>query len=195
LGFKGLYSFVALATFIPLCYVYFINKHAGMLFYEPSYGLQLATQVMMLLTLIVFGQSLATKNPMTTLSEMTGKFRDRAWGIQRVTRHPQNFAFALFGFSHMLSNPYTGDWIFFGGFIVYGLVSALHQDRRTLATGPQEVQQFQANTSVMPFRAILAGKQSLAIAEYNGIALVLSILCFAVLKFLHGRLFGGFGVL
>ena len=194
-GFKGLYSFVALATFIPLCYVYFNNKHAGTLLYKPGYGLQLATQVLMLLAFIVLGQSLATTSPMTTLAEMTGKFRGRARGIQRITRHPQNFAFALFGFSHLLSNPYTGDWIFFGGFIVYGLLSALHQDRRTLVTGPKEVRQFQADTSVMPFGAILAGKQRLAIGEYNGVALVLAILCFVVLRFLHSRLFGGFGVL
>jgi len=194
-GFKGLYSVVALATFIPLCAVYFGNKHVGLLLFVPGFGLRLATQVLMLLALIVLGQSLATPSPMTTLAEMTGRFRAQAWGIQRLTRHPQNFSFALFGFAHMLSNPYVGDWIFFGGFLVYGLLSALHQDKRTLATGPKEVRQFQAETSVMPFKAILAGKQRLAIEEYNGIGLAISILCFLLLRFLHGRLLGGFGVL
>jgi uncharacterized membrane protein len=192
-GFKGLYSLVALSTFIPLCYIYFKNKHAGLHLFEPGLGLQMITQVLMLLALIVLGQSLATTSPMTTQAEMTGRFRGQAWGIQRVTRHPQNFAFALFGFAHLLSNPYVGDWIFFGGFIVYGLLSALHQDRRTLATGPIEIQQFQDETSLVPFGAILAGKQRLAIWEYNGIALVVTMLCFVVLRFFHGRLFGGFG--
>ena len=51
-------------------------------------------------------------------------------GIQRITRHPGNFAFALFGIGHMLSSPRVGDWIFFGGFVVYGIVSSMHQDRR-----------------------------------------------------------------
>ena len=147
-----------------------------MLLYKPGYALQLATQLLMLLAFIVLGQSMATTSPMTTLAEMTDRFRGQARGIQRLTRHPQNFAFALFGFSHLLSNPYVGDWIFFGGFIVYGLLSALHQDRRTLATGPIEVRQFQANTSVIPFRAILEGKQRLAVDEYNALALVLAIL-------------------
>ena len=191
--FKGLYSVVAFAIFLPLCYVYFNNKHAGLLLFEPGYGLQLATQVLMLLALIVLGQSLATTSPMTTLAEMTGRFRGRARGIQRVTRHPQNFAFALFGFAHLLSNPYAGDWIFFGGFIVYGLLSALHQDSRTLAIGPKEVRQFQSETTIMPFGAILAGKQQLAIKEYSGIALVVAILCFTILRLSHGTLFGGFG--
>ena len=190
--FKALYSLIAFATFIPLCYVFFNNKHAGLILFVPDSGLKLTTQVLMLLALIVLGQSLATPNPMTTVAEMTGRFRGRARGIQRITRHPQNFAFGLFGFAHMLSNPFVGDWIFFGGFVIYGLLSALHQDRRTLLNGPKEVREFQVETSVIPFAAILAGKQRLAFQEYNGIALVISIMCFMALRLLHRRLFGGF---
>ena len=192
MGFKVLYSVVALATFIPLCSVYFGNKHAGPLLFLPDSGLKLATQILMLLALIVLGQSLATKSPMTTLAEMTGRFGGRARGIQRVTRHPQNFAFALFGLAHMLSNPFVGDWIFFGGFLIYGLLSALHQDKRTLISGRKEVLEFQAETSIMPFAAILAGKQRLALKEYNKIELLISILFFVVLRLLHNRLFGGY---
>lgn len=191
-GFKALYSLIAFATFIPLCYVFFKNKHAGLVLFVPDSGLRLTTQVLMLLAVIVLGQSLATSNPMTTMAEMTGRFRGRARGIQRVTRHPQNFAFGLFGFAHMLSNPFVGDWIFFGGFLVYGLLSAVHQDSRTLTSGPKEVLEFQAETSVIPFAAILVGKQRPAFREYNGIALVISILCFIALRLLHRRLFGGF---
>jgi uncharacterized membrane protein len=191
-GFKALYSLVALATFIPLCSVFFKNKHAGPVLFVPDSGLKLATQILMLVAIIVLGQSLATSNPMTTMAEMTGRFGGRARGIQRVTRHPQNFAFGLFGFAHMLSNPFVGDWIFFGGFLVYGLLSALHQDRRTLISGPKEVLEFQAETSVIPLAAILAGKQRLAFREYNRVALVISILGFIALRLLHRRLFGGF---
>jgi uncharacterized membrane protein len=192
LGFKVFYSLVAFATFIPLCDVYFRHKHAGLLLFLPGYGLRLTTQVLMLLALIVLGQSLATKSPLTTIAEMTSTFRGRARGIQRITRHPQNFSFALFGFAHMLSNPFAGDWVFFGGFLVYGLFSGLHQDKRTLVTGPKEVGEFQAETSIMPFAAILAGKQRLALREFNGIALALSILSFVVLRYFHNTLFGGY---
>jgi len=193
-GFKALYSVVALATFIQLCYVFFNDKHAGLVLFVPDSGLKLATQVLMLLALIVLCQSLLTPSPMTTAAELTGRFQGRARGIQRITRHPQNVAFGLFGFAHMLSNPFVGDWIFFGGFLVYGLLSALHQDRRTLISGRKEVQEFQAETSLLPFAAILAGKQRLALKEFNGIGLVLSILCFVVLRLLHRRMFGGFWV-
>ena len=109
------------------------------------------------------------------------------------SRHPQNFAFALFGLAHLLANPYAGDWIFFGGFIVYGIVSAAHQDRRQRTAGPVQVKQFLADTSAIPFRAILAGKQRLALDEYNPPALVAAIVVFILLKLWHPMLFGGFG--
>jgi uncharacterized membrane protein len=192
LGFKALYSLVAFATFIPLCSVYSNNKHAGPLLFLPDSGLRLSTQVLMLMALIILGQSLATKSPLTTIAEMTSSFRNRARGIQRITRHPQNFSFALFGFAHMLSNPYIGDWIFFGGFIIYGFISAIHQDKRTLATGPMEVREFQAETSVTPFAAILAGRQRLAIREYNLFGMLISVIVFVILRVFHNRLFGGY---
>ncbi len=193
LGFKGLYSLVALATFAPLCYVYFSHKHAGPLLFTALYGHRLAAQALMLLALVVLAQSLVTPSPLTTLSELTGSFNDRARGIQRVTRHPQNFGFAIFGFAHVLANPYAGDCLFFGGFVVYGVLSAMHQDKRTLATGREEIKQFQSDTSFVPLAAILTGKQRPALAEYSFPALAASLIIFIILRLLHGRVFGGFG--
>jgi uncharacterized membrane protein len=191
-GFKGLYSLVALATFVPLCFVYFSHKHAGPLLFVASSGHRMATHALMLVAIIVVLQSLVTPSPLTTLAEMTGSFRARARGIQHVTRHPQNFGFAIFGFAHALSNPSVGDCLFFGGFVVYGILSAVHQDRRTLATGREEIRQFQSDTSFVPFAAILSGKQRLALAEYNRIALVISVIVFILLRLVHSKLFGGF---
>ena len=193
LGFKGVYSLVALATFIPLCYFYSNHRHAGYLLYNSGYFLQLLAQLLMLAAFIILLQGFVSANPMTTYAELSGKFLSSGQGIQRVTRHPQNFAFGVFGLAHLLVNPYVGDWIFFGGFIVYGIASALHQDRRQLATGPEEIKQFLADTSAIPFAAIISGKQRLALDEYYPPALVASVVIFILLRLLHPMLFGGFG--
>ncbi len=193
LGFKTLYSFVALATFIPLANVYFNHRHAGYLLYTSGYFINLLAQFLMLGAIIVLLQGLVTTNPMTTVAELTGRVVRNGHGIQRVTRHPQNFAFALFGLAHLLANPYVGDWIFFGGFIVYGIVSAIHQDRRLLITGPAPVKQFLADTSAIPFAAIIRGKQQLAPGEYHPPALAAAIVLFILMRLLHPMLFGGFG--
>jgi uncharacterized membrane protein len=192
LGFKGLYSLVALATFAALCYFFFTHKHAGYQLYSSGYFLELLAHLLMLAALVILLQGLVSANPMTTQAELSGRYVSNGQGIQRITRHPQNFSFALFGLAHLLANPYVGDWIFFGGFIVYGIVSAMHQDRRQLATGTREVRQFLADTSAIPFAAILRGKQRFGLDEYYPPALVAAIVVFILLKLLHPMLFGGF---
>ena len=193
LVFKGLYSLVALATFIPLCYFYSAHKHAGYLLYNSSYFLQLLAQLLMLAAFIILLQGLVSANPMTSRAELTRRFTRTGHGIQRITRHPQNFSFALFGLAHLLTNPYVGDWIFFGGFIVYGIVSAIHQDRRLLATGPEEIKQFLVDTSAIPFAAILKGKQRFGLDEYYPPALAAAVVIFILMRLLHPMFFGGFG--
>lgn len=191
-AFQGLYSLVALATFVPLCVVYFTHKHAGAILFDPLGGAHLAAQALMLVALLVLGQALATPNPMSGQAELKGGFSGRARGVQRVTRHPQNLAFALFGLAHCIALPYVGDWLFFGGFVVYGVLSAWHQDRRTLAARGAEVREFQAETSLVPFVAITSGRQRLALGEYSRVALVASLVVFIALRLLHPSILGGF---
>ncbi len=191
--FKGVYSLVAFATFIPLCYVYGNNKHAGAVLFTQSPGLDLLAQAIMLLAFVVIGQGAVTPNPLSTAVEMAGKPPADARGIQRITRHPINFAFALFGIAHCLSNPHVGDWIFFGGFVVFAAVSAVHQDARVLATRADACARFHGETSLLPFGAILAGKQRLALAEFSGAGLGVGVGLFVLLRVFHGSLLGGFG--
>ncbi len=191
-GFKSLYSVIALATFVPLIYVFFTNKGAGAMLFRPSSSMMVVTDVLMFLAFIVLAQGLATPSPMTTEAEMSGEYPEKARGIQRITRHPGNFAFALFGVAHMLSNPYVGDWIFFGGFVVFGLVSSMHQERRTLAGGREEIARFHADTSAVPFAAIIVtGRQRLALGEYSKGALAVGVVLAVVLWYFHANLFGG----
>jgi uncharacterized membrane protein len=189
-GFKGIYTLVALATFIPLCSVYARHKHAGALLFVPDSSLLAATEGLMLVALVVLAQGLATPGPMSTQAELSGRFSPEVRGIQRVTRHPQNLAFILFGFSHLLVNPFSADLIFFGGFVVYGIASAIHQDDSQRIAGIPEVREYLAVTSALPFAAIVTGRQRLAAREYSRTALVGALLLYVVLRIFHSRLFG-----
>jgi uncharacterized membrane protein len=193
-GFKALYSLVAFATLIPLCWVYATDKHAGSFLFEPpGPAMRHVTELLMLLALIVLMQALHTRSPLTTQAEMSGKYGSGARAIQRVTRHPQNLAFIIYGVAHALVNPTVGDWIFFGGFVVYGMLSAIHQDRRVLAAGNEQARRFVAETSALPFAAILAGRQRLVLREFSLVGLIAAVVLLVVLRFFHGSWFGGFG--
>jgi uncharacterized membrane protein len=69
----------------------------------------------------------------------------------------------------------------------------MHQDRRQQATGSVQVKQFLADTSAIPFAAIIRGKQRLAPGEYHPPALAAAIVLFILMRLLHPMLFGGFG--
>jgi len=168
------------------------DRHAGAILFDPPEGLMHLTELLMFLAFIVLGQGLAAPGPMTTAADMSGRYDQEVRGILRVTRHPQNVAFALFGLAHCLVNPTVGDWLFFGGFTVFAVVSSIHQDRRTRAMGPEPVRRFQDQTSLLPFLAIIRGKQRFVWSELSWIALVLSLIVAVLIRLYHGRIFGGF---
>ena len=190
--FKGIYSLVSFATFVPLCYVYFTNKHVGAVLFDNLPGAIWIAQALMLLAFIVLVQGYTTPNPLSTQAEMTGAYGTGPRGIQRVTRHTQNLAFFLIGVAHCITLPFVGDWIFFGGFVIFTLVSSIHQDWRVRATGPEEVKAFLDQTSAIPFAAIISGRQKLVLSEFSLIGLVVSLVLFFVLSYFHGALLGGF---
>lgn len=191
-AFKGIYSLVAFATFIPLCVVYFRHPHAGAQLFELDGDvLNLTSQMLMLLAFLVLTQGILTPSPITTAAEMSGRFTNRARGVQRITRHPLNTGFVLFGLAHCLVNPAVGDWVFFGGFVVYGIASALHQDARQRASERPEVRSFLDETSFLPFAAIAAGRQKLSFAGASLPGLGLGLVLFGTLRFFHERIFGG----
>jgi uncharacterized membrane protein len=191
-GFKGIYSLVSFATFIPLVMVYARNKHAGGILIPLTDAGWWAAHVLVFLALFVLLQGLITTSPQTTKAEMTGRLHRSAHGIQRITRHPSNLGIGLFAVAHMLVNPTSGDWIFFGGFVVFGVLSTLHQDHRTRVAGPEEAKAFLQDTSWFPFAAILAGRQKIAPREYSFIGLAVAVIAYAALRWFHPAIFGGF---
>jgi uncharacterized membrane protein len=192
-GFKGLYSAVALATFALPCVSYAANKHAGTLLFAPPTFMRHVTEALMLLALVVLGQALASPGPAQTLAELSGRRDGEPRGIQRLTRHPQALAFSLFALAHCLSNPFTTDWTFFGGFIVLSIAGSAHQNSRLRGEPAGQARSYLERTSAWPLAAILAGRQSLALREYRPLALAASVAVFAALRLAHPWIFGGFG--
>lgn len=191
-GFKAVYSLAALATFIPLVVTAWNNRHEGALLYDPPSWTVHVTETVMLLSVLLLALSVATPSPATTVMEMTGRARSQPRGVLRVTRHPNNTGFILFGLAHMISNPTVGDWTFWGGFVIFGVASALHQDRRSLATGPAGFDGFVRQTSFLPFAAILAGRQRLVLRELSRAAMLVGVVFWMALRLLHPHLIGGF---
>lgn len=160
-GFMGLYSIISLVTFVLLVMAYWPHRHAGPLLWDlrsiPGI-MPLATLLSALAWMIIVA---ANMQP-SPVGLAPGASRS-ARGLTRITRHPLFMGLGLWGLAHCLLNGYASDVIFFGGFAVFAIIGGAHQDQRQRLNPP--LQAFYDETSLLPFGAILAGRNRLVAAE------------------------------
>ena len=139
----------------------------------------------MLLALVLLVLSLANPSPASMLPGMV-----EARGVLRITRHPMNMAFALFGLAHLVANGFLGDIFFFGQFVVLGVLGAYHQDARKAREKSEGYLEFKRQTSILPFVAILTRRNRLEAAELAFPLFLIAVVAFVALVVFHGKLFG-----
>jgi uncharacterized membrane protein len=165
--FAGVYSLVALATFVPWVRAWWDARGTGPWLWTlrdlPGVR-ELALALALLGAIFVF---LGLLQPSPTGMVPGAPLRPR--GVTRITRHALFTGFGLWGVAHCLVNGSAPDLLFFGGIALFALVGAMHQDARKR---PSQAA-FQAETSLLPFAAILAGRQQLALRELSWLAVAL----------------------
>ncbi len=165
-GFLGLYSVVALATFVPLCMAYLGHRHAGALLWAPD-ALPGALLFARLLGAVAFAfviASVVQPSPTGMVPDKTeGPVEPR--GLTRITRHPLFMSLGLWGLAHLFVNGFATDVAFFAGFPIYAIIGSAHQDARKRETEQGKLGAFFEQTSLLPFAAIVAGRTRLVVGE------------------------------
>jgi uncharacterized membrane protein len=183
-AFLGLYSLVAFAFFVPLVAIYWGHRHEGVALWTPGVeGLaRMLLYVGMGAAFVLIVSSLISAGPAAI---RPGSLTPR--GVYRITRHPQNMGFALFGALHVVANPFPSDVAFFGGFVVFGILGSWHQDLRKRVAGPPGFDAFVAATPFFPF----TGRDTLrGLRELSPLALGIGIALTVLLRTFHAQLFG-----
>jgi len=169
--FRGLYSLIAFATFIPLVWVYFGNRHAGGVVWSLAAAPGVRPLAMLLAVLgiaMIVGGVLHPSPALVGIKQAWG-----ARGLTRITRHPLFMGIALWALSHLLLNGFVTDVLFFGGLLAFSLAGAAHQDVRKRATEEERLGQFLAESSYWPFAAVIAGRNRVIWRELPWIALAI----------------------
>ena len=185
--FRGLYSLVSFGTLGPAAVLWWQNRHLGPVLWElPFWPERILAAALVLFAFFLFFQSLATPSPASMAPA-----KDQVRGVLRITRHPMNMALALWGLAHLLANGTLGDVAFFGSFVVVGVLGAYHMDARLKRKKGEAFVEFCRKTSVLPFGAIISGRNRLVVSELAFPLALIAVVVFAVLTVFHSRFFGG----
>jgi uncharacterized membrane protein len=150
-------------------------------------AIQIALQVVALLFIVI---GITTRNPTMVRGEANLARPDLIRGMLRVTRHPFLWGVAIWACGHLIVNGDLASLVLFGSLFVlaiYGTVSIDAKRRRALGSTWDG---FAAQTSNVPFSAIVAGRQRLSLAEIGWQRVALAAVVCAALAWAHPLLFG-----
>lgn len=108
----------------------------------------------------------ATYNLLEIPALLRPQVRLYATGIIRISRHPQAVGQILWCATHLLWIGSSFMVVTCGGLIAHHLFAVWHGDRRLQARFGEAFEPLRASTSVVPFRAVLDGRQQLVINEF-----------------------------
>lgn len=148
-----------------------------------------AAIVLMLPTFLLVVIGLATPNP--TAVGQDGIVDRAPQGIVRVTRHPFLAGVALWALVHLIGNGDVASFLLFGSLgLVAAAGTAVIDAKRRRALGGPAWDQFASRTSIVPFAAILGGRNTLVLGEIGGWRVAAGVVAYALMLGGHAHLIG-----
>jgi len=191
LGERGYLGFYSLVTVIAFGWLIVAYRHAPtvLLWYTPP-ALKLLVVAVVFVAFVLIVVGVATPNPSTIGADALLDRPDATRGILRVTRNPFLWGIGLWAIAHILATGEAAAVLLFASIGTLGWVGSVLIDRKKARRHGPRWDRFAAATSNVPFAAVLAGRQTIALGEIGVWRIVLAIVIFAGVFSLHARLFG-----
>ena len=193
-GFLTLYSLIATATFAALVVGFADHRWDG----SPGFGLAAvpAIRVLCMLTiaagvmLLVAALAAYARLPMALFDQPIRAPR----GIEQITRHPFFVGVAMLALAHVLLASHLTGTVFFAGLAALSLAGARHQDVKLLARRGPAYGQYLERTSMLPFAAIVSGRQKLVWSDLPFGPLAVGLASAVALRLGHDSLLADHGL-
>jgi uncharacterized membrane protein len=188
-GARGYSALFSIASVVGLAWLIIAYRGAP---YLPTWGLVLWWRPVMIVlmlpatALVVIG--LATPNPTAVAQE--ARVSDPSRGIVRVTRHPFLTGTALWALLHLIGNGDLASLLLFGALLIVALVGTASIDARRRRTAGAAWERFAAETSIIPFAAIAAGRNRFHPDEIDLPRWGAAVLVYILLLGAHGPVIG-----
>ncbi len=187
LPYLGLYSLVSFATFVPLVTVWVRGIHGGGMLWNVR-GVPGVSEAGLLISFVTFTLAIAALFQPGPVA-VGPRVRTRAYGITRITRHPLFMNIGVWAFAHVVLNGFVNDVLFFGGVALVGLFGCMHQDARKKITEKGTLDEFYAETSLVPFAAIVSGRGKLVVHELPWLGIAVGAAISLAIYWNHAALF------
>ena len=127
----------------------------------------------------------ATYNLLEIPSVLKPQVRIYGTGIMRITRHPQAFGQIIWCLAHTLWIGTSFTFITSLGLIFHHLFAIWHGDKRLEIKFGQEFYKYKESTSIIPFVAILDGRQQIKVKEFFRFSQLGILLAVAIIWWSH----------
>ena len=182
--FRGIFSVMSIAGLGLFIVAYRMAPWVSLWRTPPALGWLAFVLVFLGFLLVVLG--IGPMNPTETNAPRMVDSKLPVYGITRVTRHPRLCGLSLWAIAHLLVNGQLAALLMFSALLVTalnGMVSIDRKRRRALGAVWDE---FEAQTSSLPFAAILAGRARFELAEFHVWQLAVAVALFSGIFWLHG---------
>ncbi|HLI12215.1 MAG TPA: NnrU family protein [Alphaproteobacteria bacterium] len=186
--FRGVYALVAGATFAWMLFAYGAAPRLPL--WGKAEWMRAPLIALMLPACILLVCGLATPNAMAVGREGLLSGERAARGIFAVTRHPMNWAFALWALGHLVMNGDSATVILTAGIAFLALVGSWAQERRKAAQMRAAWQGFAARTSFIPLVAIAQGRARFSLRETGYGRIAGGVVLWAILLHVHRYIIG-----
>ena len=188
--YMGLFSLASAAGLIWLGFAYAGARGSGEAWWGATDAGKYVQLSLTLLAFLLVVPGLTTPNPTSVKQEGALEKPDAIKGMLRITRHPFLWGVAIWAAGHVLVNGDSPSLLLFGGMLVLAVFGTFSIDAKRKAALGAKYEAFTAQTSNVPFAAILAGKQKLSLGEIGWWRLLLAVVIWAVLVGVHQMAFG-----
>ena len=144
-------------------------------------ALKMLAVPMMAVAVVLAVLAFSTPNPTAAGGENALTKERPARGIIKVTRHPFLVAVTIWAVAHVMANGDLASLVLFGGLLALSLIGPRLIDAKRAANYPKTWPRFQAQTSWIPFAAILQGRAQVIMSEIGWARIGVGVALFMVI--------------
>lgn len=194
-GFRVLYSLVSVLTLTLLVRFFAVHRADGAP--GPALGGDPAVRAVLIAVVVlgvVFMTGAGAAYPGSPMAVVGGRRVRVPYGLERITRHTFFVGGALVALAHVALATRLVGAVFSAGFAILALAGSWHQDRKLLVLRGPAYADYLARTSLLPFAAIVTGRNRLVWRELPLGTLAAGVVVAVVIRAVHDGMFAHGGL-